>query len=153
MVHGHIRHGNYSTILIGSKLLFTSSILQVVPLLIFFACLVSFTHTANKLRKSGRIVVTEDSNAYKGLTTALFWVITALVIRVAFYAYNAGTNKFWLPSGSPNYDPWMFKYFEPFFIGFDSVPILVCLIALAGAHPGRFLRRVDTRRRSPGGRW
>lgn len=87
------------------------------------------------------------------MTTALFWVITALVIRVAFYAYNAGTNEFWLPSNTRDYDPWIFKYFEPFFIGFDNVPILVCFIALARAHPGRFLRRVDARPRSPGGKW
>lgn len=153
MVHGYILDRNYSTLLIGTNLLFASSILQLVPLLIFFATLISFTHKANKLRRSGGIVITKDSSAYKGLTTALFWVITALVIRVSFYAYNAGTDESWLPSSSRDYDPRIFKYFEPFFIGFDSVPILVCLIALAGAHPGRFLRKIDARPRSPGGRW
>lgn len=96
---------------------------------------------------------------YKGLTTALFWIIVALVIRVVFYTYNAGTDSDWLPPRREgfyrDYDGWSFKYYEPFFIGFDAVPMFVALLVLAAAHPGRYLRRVDARPRRVGawGAW
>lgn len=132
----------------GTIILFVGFLLQLLPLLTFVACLVSFHRAANSARRSGGIHLTIGGSKYNGLLHALYWTVAALLIRTTYYIYNTGTSYSWIPAPTirmGRWTRWEYKYVEVFHLAFDVVMMLVIFIAFASAHPGRFLRRSDAR--------